>query len=68
VGGIPDAVAVPDSGALVAAGDYIAFADTVVGALRAQSDGATRLKARAFAASKDWRAFHARLHALLQRA
>jgi phosphatidylinositol alpha-1,6-mannosyltransferase len=57
VGGVGDAVQVPESGVLVAPGEYEAFAAAVVGLLRDPPARATRDAARQFARSKDWQAF-----------
>jgi phosphatidylinositol alpha-1,6-mannosyltransferase len=67
VGGVPDAVAVPDSGTLIAAGDYSAFAEAVVGYLGRGQDEDLGRTARAFARNKCWPEFHARLRAIVGR-
>jgi phosphatidylinositol alpha-1,6-mannosyltransferase len=59
VGGVVDAVSAGESGQLVAAGDYPAFRDAVLGLLRqaAAPEACTR-----FAASFAWPRFHRELH------
>jgi phosphatidylinositol alpha-1,6-mannosyltransferase len=64
VGGVPDAVCAPATGALVPAGDYAAFAGAIVAALATPADAEA---CRRFAESKDWRHFGVRLRALLGR-
>jgi len=59
VGGVADAVQVPESGVLVAPGDYAGFAAAVVGLLQSPPPGATRDAARSFARGKEWSVFGA---------
>jgi phosphatidylinositol alpha-1,6-mannosyltransferase len=63
VGGVPDAVSVPDTGTLVAPGDYAAFADAIVDALARPVDAEA---CRRFALARDWTQFGLRLRALLE--
>jgi phosphatidylinositol alpha-1,6-mannosyltransferase len=65
VGGVEDAVCEPDSGRLVAADDYDAFAAAVVQYLRSDAPFAQREGARRFAQGKDWSAFGVRLRSIL---
>lgn len=64
VGGVPDAVAPPTTGMLVASGDYDRFAAAVINELAADRDFGRTAACRAFAADKAWPAFGARLRAL----
>lgn len=67
IGGVPDAVADPDTGRLVAAGDYAGFADAIASILDQPLDREGKATARNFAATKDWTAFGRRLRDLLGR-
>jgi phosphatidylinositol alpha-1,6-mannosyltransferase len=64
VGGVPDAVRVPGSGELVPSGNYAAFADSVVAALRAGPAGPAAC--RAFAEGKSWQNFGTQVRALVR--
>jgi phosphatidylinositol alpha-1,6-mannosyltransferase len=57
VGGVADAVQVPQSGTLVPPGDYPAFAAAVVELLCRPPEPAIRDAARRFARGKEWRVF-----------
>jgi len=57
VGGVPDAVSESKSGLLVASGDYPRFAQAVGELLSSAQTDEGRVKAREFAAGKDWVAF-----------
>jgi len=65
VGGVVDAVAEPDTGYLVAPGDYAALADRLGECLGGAADRqAWHERCRAFAAGFEWERFGARLRAL----
>ncbi len=64
VGGVPDAVAPPATGALVPGGDYDRFAGAVIEQLAIGPDSRRRATCLAFAADKAWPVFGARLRAL----
>jgi phosphatidylinositol alpha-1,6-mannosyltransferase len=65
VGGVPDAVLEPQTGDLVAAGDYPAFAGAVARRLATRGDADARRATREAAARFGWDAFEARLRDLL---
>jgi phosphatidylinositol alpha-1,6-mannosyltransferase len=67
VGGVPDAVDPARSGALVAAGDYSAFAREVLRFLQPASRAGFAAASRAFAAALAWPRFGERLRELVQR-
>lgn len=54
VGGVPDAVAVPDTGRLVASGDYAGLADAILGLIEQGRDPAALERCRSFARGKSW--------------
>lgn len=66
VGGVPDAISVPDSGRLVAAGDYPGFAAAVVEAIARAGQPDTRDACRRFAATLGWERFGAGLRDALR--
>lgn len=66
VGGVPDAVAMPESGQLMASGDYAGLADAVLGLLAQGRDSAWRERCQAFARGKSWDFFGERLRQGLQ--
>lgn len=63
VGGIPDAVQVPATGALVPSGDYRKFADVVISVL--QTGPGSISGCRDFAKAKSWEVFGTRVRALV---
>jgi phosphatidylinositol alpha-1,6-mannosyltransferase len=67
VGGVPDAVDPARSGALVAAGDYRAFAREALRFLQPDARAGFAEGSRAFAAALAWPRFGERLRALVQR-
>jgi phosphatidyl-myo-inositol dimannoside synthase len=68
VGGVPDAVEEPASGALVAPEDYRRFADEVLAELTAVKDLDYLADCRRFAAAKEWSEFGKQLRFLLREA
>jgi phosphatidyl-myo-inositol dimannoside synthase len=65
LGGIPDAIAEPQSGFLVCPGDYPAFCERVLASIQGSRDAQAREAARGFASSRDWNHFGIALRAAL---
>jgi phosphatidylinositol alpha-1,6-mannosyltransferase len=66
VGGVPEAGRAGVTGALVAPGDYAAFADAIAAQLERGRDAASEAACRGFAAGLRWEVFGARLRRILE--